>query len=303
MDAPFPQLDYDTAIQFLHGRINYEWTPASRSHSRSLNLDRMRALLELLGNPHERLSVIHVAGTKGKGSTATMISSVLTAAGYRAGLYTSPHLERLEERFVVDGQPATADELVELTSAVFPAIAALDGDTHPSDPAATAPTFFEATTAMAFLHFLRRAVDIAVVEVGLGGRLDSTNVCRPLLSVITSISFDHTRQLGNDLASIAYEKAGIIKCGVPVVSGVVPSDPARVIEQVAEQRRCRIYRLGKEFSYTYQVSGRTPTAQRPGRTVRLPRAHRQFQPRARRTDTGLVGRASGGKCFSCHGRH
>lgn len=251
MDAPLPWLDYPATLDFLYGRINYERTPVSSARAQFLNLDRMYRLLERLGSPHERLQAVHITGTKGKGSSATMISSALTAAGYRTGLYTSPHLERLEERTMIDGQPASPAELVDLANTVRPVVWEMDRQAAGTETR-TCPTFFEITTAMAFLHFVRRRVDIAVLEVGMGGRLDSTNVCRPLVSVITSISFDHVRQLGNTLAAIAFEKAGIIKPGVPVVSGVESPEPAAVIQSVAQERQSPLYRLGREFHYSYR---------------------------------------------------
>lgn len=244
-----PSNDYETALAFLYGRINYERTPASSRRSRSLNLDRMRILLERLGNPHNGLPAVHVAGTKGKGSTATMISSVLTAAGYRTGLYTSPHLERLEERIMIDGHPVTPAELYDLVESMRPAVADLDRS-EPLD-SESRPTFFEITTAMAFRHFAQSKLDIAVLEVGMGGRLDSTNVCEPEVSVITTISFDHTRQLGNTLAAIAGEKAGIIKRGIPVVSGVITAEPETVIAETAAERGSPLFQLGRDFSYEY----------------------------------------------------
>ncbi len=241
-----PDATYQEAISFLYGRINYEQT-AVPNRSKGLNLQRMHDLLALLDNPHRQLRVIHLAGTKGKGSTATLVSAILQAAGFRVGLYTSPHLCHLEERFVVDGVRCDEGELSSLVAAVQPAVAALDA----VENAAHGPTFFEITTALAMLHFVRRAVDFAVFEVGLGGRLDSTNVCQPLVAVITSISFDHTRQLGKTLTDIAAEKAGIIKPGVPVVSGVQQAEPRAVIQQTAQDRGCRLLELGTDFGYSY----------------------------------------------------
>ncbi len=151
----------------------------------------------------------------------------MPAAGYRIGLFTSPHLERIEERIAVDGQPCSAAELAEAVETVRPVVEAMDAGGAGSDPPEHGPTYFEIITAAALCHFARRRVDAAVLEVGLGGRLDSTNVCTPILSIITSISFDHTKQLGDTLAAIAAEKAGIIKPGVPVVSGVTVQRAAR----------------------------------------------------------------------------
>src|SRR6185436_10961510 len=155
------------------------------------------------------------------------IAAVLQAAGYRTGLYTSPHLERIEERIVVNGLQCGPDVFLRLASQVQPAVESLDRESEAAGE--HGPTFFEVTTAMAFLHFAQENVAAAVLEVGLGGRLDSTNVCRPEVCIITSISFDHVRQLGNTLTAIATEKAGIIKPGIPVVCGVINAEPRDVI--------------------------------------------------------------------------
>ncbi|HVT30347.1 MAG TPA: folylpolyglutamate synthase/dihydrofolate synthase family protein, partial [Lacipirellulaceae bacterium] len=210
--------------------------------------------------------IVHVAGTKGKGSTSAMIASILTTAGYRTGVFSSPHLERIEERFVVDGAPCSADELIALVNRVMPMVramdeeAAADGETAYDEAASAAgPTYFEITTAMALLHFVERQADAAVLEVGLGGRLDSTNVCLPVVSVITSISFDHMRQLGNTLGSIAREKAGIIKPGVPVICGVTDPEPQAVIGQTARDHGCRLIQLGRDFDFEYWRAGSSPT--------------------------------------------
>jgi dihydrofolate synthase/folylpolyglutamate synthase len=257
-----------------------------------MGLQRMQRLLEELGSPEERQPVIHVAGTKGKGSTAAMIAAALTSAGYRTGLFTSPHLERIEERIQIDGQCIEAEEFDSLLEQVRPAVERMDhegelaarkgetgddekggrGDTEtrrgreerddetsPRLPITASPllllatpTFFEIITAMAFLHFAQQKVDAAVMEVGLGGRLDATNVCRPVVSVITSISFDHMQQLGNTLAAIAGEKAGIIKPGVPVVSGVIEPEPRDVIRQVGRERGAPLIERGTDFDFTYE---------------------------------------------------
>jgi dihydrofolate synthase / folylpolyglutamate synthase len=223
---------------FWNSLINYEQrtpTPAD------LKLDRMRSLLARLGSPQDRLPILHVAGSKGKGSTAAMLAAVLQQAGYRTGLFTSPHLCRVEERFQIDGRPIPTEELGALLADVRAAI-------DPRRPALM-PTFFEVGTAAGLLHFIRRRVDIAVLEVGLGGRLDSTNVCRPLVAIITSISYDHTRLLGDRLASIAREKAGILKRDRPALSGATNPEARAVIEEVARQRRAPLRQLGVEFHY------------------------------------------------------
>ncbi|MCS6866312.1 MAG: folylpolyglutamate synthase/dihydrofolate synthase family protein [Gemmataceae bacterium] len=218
-------MTYDEAIAFWFGRINYEVRSARPG---DLKLERMRALLRRLGQPHDQLRLVHVTGTKGKGSTSAMLAAILQAAGYRVGLFTSPHLTHVEERMQVNGVPISRAELTALMEEVAPAVRAMEAETDfPS------PTFFEIGTALGFLHFLRRRCDIAVIEVGLGGRFDSTNVCRPLVSVITNVGFDHTAQLGNTLEAIAYQKGGIIKPRVPVVCGVSQEGPREVIRQIA----------------------------------------------------------------------
>ena len=241
-----PLTDRDSALAYLLGRIDYERVARMPYGANTLKLARMRRLLALLGDPHLQVPAVHIAGSKGKGSTATMIAGSLTHAGHRTGLYTSPHLERLEERLVIDGRQCSGQELVELTEAVRPAVERLDAESR-ENPDLGVATYFEITTAMAFLHFARRKVDLAVLEVGLGGRLDSTNVCQPLVSVITSISFDHTRQLGNTLSKIAGEKAGILREGVPVVCGVLGSEPRQVIHQRAAQLGSPLWQLGDDF--------------------------------------------------------
>ena len=238
-----------TLLEFLYNRINYERTSTVPYSATGFKLERMRQLLRQLGDPQDHLKVVHVAGTKGKGSTATMIARVLGTAGYCTGLYTSPHLERLEERFVVDNVFCTADELMELVAQVREVVEGMDRDAAEAGDESRGPTYFEITTAMAMLYFRAKAVDLAVLEVGLGGRLDSTNVCHPLVCVITSISFDHTKQLGSTLAAIAGEKAGIIKPGVPVVTAVTQDEPFEVIQKVAAHNGCAIHCLGRDFWY------------------------------------------------------
>src|SRR3954467_3094303 len=233
-------------------RINYKRTGVPYQ-ARQLKLDRMRQLLTRLGQPDAGMKIVHVAGTKGKGSTSVMIATVLTAAGYKTGVFSSPHLEQIEERFAVDGQPCTADELVALVNRLVPVVRAIDEEAAAEGDPTGGPTYFEITTAMALLHFVEHQVDAAVLEVGLGGRLDSTNVCLPAVSVITSISYDHMQQLGNTLASIAREKAGIIKPGVPLISGVVDPEPQAVVAQTARDHGCRLIQIGRDFRCEYRA--------------------------------------------------
>ena len=194
-------------------------------------LENMHRLIGALNHPERQFKTIHVAGTNGKGSVTAMVEQGLNAAGYRSARYTSPHLERLEERFVVGGQEASTEQLREAVAAVRDAV-----DTIRAQQATFTPTFFECATAAAFELFKRARVEIAVVEAGLGGRLDATNVVEPLVTVITSIDFDHEALLGSTIAAIAAEKAGIVKDRVPLVAGRLSPDAYAVVTEAAERR-------------------------------------------------------------------
>jgi len=232
--------EYRSAVDYLFGRINYERQAALTMSETDFKLHRMRRLLDVLGSPEQSIPAIHVAGTKGKGSTSVMAAAMLQAAGYRVGLYTSPHRVRFEERMTVDGNLLSPAEVVELVDQLRSAAASLGDDGQQL-------TFFELTTAMSWLHFRRSKVDLAVVEVGLGGRLDSTNLCRPLATIVTSISRDHMRMLGNTLASIAREKAGIAKPGVPMLSGVTATEPAEAIREACRLVGAPLFELDREL--------------------------------------------------------
>jgi dihydrofolate synthase/folylpolyglutamate synthase len=259
--APTDPLDsarYKEAVRFLHSRINYERIVAIPYRADQWKLERMQELLARLGNPQQGMPIVHVAGTKGKGSTAAMIAAILTASGHCTALFTSPHVERIEERLAVDGQRCEAEAFADLIDAVRPAVESMDRDSAKGLP--NGPTFFETLTAMAFLHADRRRADAMVLEVGLGGRLDSTNVCWPTVSVITSISFDHMKQLGDSLSQIAREKAGIIKPGVPVVSGVAQPEPRDVIRKTCRGLGCRLLEAGVDFDSRYTAPQHLETA-------------------------------------------
>jgi dihydrofolate synthase / folylpolyglutamate synthase len=210
-----------------------------------LRLDRMSHALGLFDHPENKFRSFHIAGTNGKGSTAAMLHNVLSLAGYRTGLYTSPHLVAFTERIRIGADEITPDDVVALADEIWQRAAT----------AGVALTFFEFVTVMAFIYFARHDVDVAVVEVGLGGRLDATNVITPLLSVVTTISKDHEAYLGPDELSIAREKGGIIKSGVPVVLGKVSDPVAQLLERMAQEQRSPAYCLGRNFSFSLKNDG------------------------------------------------
>jgi dihydrofolate synthase/folylpolyglutamate synthase len=229
---------YNLALDYLYSFVDYSLKHVSELAKADFNLGRMFALMEALGEPQEKYPIIHVAGTKGKGSTSALCASALMAAGCKVGLYTSPHLEDYCERIQIDGTPLAHEQLVALVEAVKPAVARI-----PS------LTTFEITTAIGFLAFERAGVDAAVIEVGLGGRLDATNVVTPRVSVITSLSMDHTAVLGDTLAKIAGEKAGIIKDGVPVVSAPQKQEALEVLLRIAGEKSVPITIVGQDIKF------------------------------------------------------
>lgn len=235
-------MDYTAALKWWLQRVDFEKRPAGRDE---LKLDRMRALLYRIGNPQDRLRIVHIAGTKGKGSTAAMIAACAQAAGLNVGLFTSPHLNDVRERIQINGSWISETELATRLSELFGVVTDLEKEGNP-------PTFFEIATALAFNHFAMVQADLAVIEVGLGGRFDATNVCRPAVSVITSISHDHTAILGETLEQIAFEKCGIIKPGVPVVSGVITAEPADVIRRIAIERQSPLLERDRDFHFTHK---------------------------------------------------
>lgn len=244
---------YEQVIGKLYQRINYEKIGHAPYSDANYRLDRTRKLLTCLGEPHLAAPAVHIAGTKGKGSTATFLSELLTAAGYRTGLYTSPHIVKLEERFRINNLPCSQAELIALAEQTLAAADRVEAE------GGGRATFFELTTALAFLHFAQQKVQVAVVEVGLGGRLDSTNVCQPSVCVITSIGLDHQAQLGHTIAEIAGEKAGIIKPGVPVISSARHPHARRVIADVARTRQAELRLIGSEFDCKWQAVTSEPS--------------------------------------------
>lgn len=201
-----------------------------------LGLQNIRALLRSVGEPHKNFPSVHIAGTNGKGSTSSMIAAVLTSAGYKVGLYTSPHLVRFNERIRINGAMISDADLIRCTKMLRSKIDSLNA------------TFFEATTAIAFKYFADKKIDIGVIETGLGGRLDATNVLLPEVSVITSIGKDHTQQLGNSLCKIAFEKGGIIKRNVPCVTGVKNRSALRGLRRIGKQKKSQLIEIDKVSS-------------------------------------------------------
>jgi dihydrofolate synthase/folylpolyglutamate synthase len=235
---------YEEAINYLFARTDYEKEVHLRYNVTTFNLDRMERLLALLGNPHRKIPTVHIAGTKGKGSTATMLAKMLEANHYNVGLYTSPHVVSLHERIMVNGEMISESQMLDLLNRIY-APAEKIAKTEP-------PTFFEIMTALAFMHFADAKVDIAVIESGLGGRLDSTNVIKPKVIGITSLSIDHRQQLGNTIDSIAKEKAGVFKRGVPIVT--VQQEPAamRVLKSQSTAVNAPLSVTGDDIDFSYR---------------------------------------------------
>jgi dihydrofolate synthase/folylpolyglutamate synthase len=236
----------EAAAAWLETLINVEREPGHPY--RRLSLEPATQLLGRLGHPERGLSVIHVAGSKGKGSTALFAESVLLAAGERVGTFTSPHLESWTERFRIDGAAVPASDLTRAFDAVRPHVEALR-----ADPDAPDPSFFDATTAAALLLFREAGVDRVILEVGLGGRLDSTNVVDPAVTCITTLELEHTDKLGSTLAAIAGEKAGIVKPGRPVVTGRLPAEAAEVVAARAAEVGAPVAILGRDFDVALQA--------------------------------------------------
>ena len=229
-------MTYSAAIGYLYGL---------QKHGIKLGLETMRALLDRLGHPERRFRSLHIGGTNGKGSTAAMSAAILDASGLRVGLYTSPHLVDFRERIRIGGRLIAEGRVAELAERV-----------RDAGPLGREPTFFEATTAMAFLHFAESRVDAAVLEVGLGGRFDATNVVEPMACAITTIGLDHQQYLGSTIEAIAFEKAGIVKPSVPVVIGRMAPEAADVIRRIAAERAAPVWQLGRDFSVEQEGSGR-----------------------------------------------
>ncbi len=236
-------MEYRDSLGLLMGLVDFERFRGPRGPRVKFDLSRISALLERLGNPHLTVPAVHVAGTKGKGSTTAMVSSVLTQQGYKTGTFTSPHLHTFRERIGVDGEPVSEREFASLVEQIWPFVCEVSEDGRYGGV-----TLFETLTAMAFVHFRETGADFQVLEVGLGGRLDSTNLVQPEACTITSISLDHTAILGDSVDLIAREKAGIVKSGVPVVSA--PQQPAAMeeIRKVCIEKDAQLWEVGRDIS-------------------------------------------------------
>jgi dihydrofolate synthase/folylpolyglutamate synthase len=239
-------MNYLEAIAYLHRLTDYETKRVRRYTPEAFDVSRVERMLEAVGNPHQRFRAVHVAGTKGKGSSAAMIESCLRSAGFRTALYTSPHLHTFRERIRVDGEKIERDEVVALVSEIRPLV-----ERTPD------VTTFEVITTMGFLYFARSDVEVAVVEVGLGGRLDATNVLSPEAAVITSISLDHTYILGDTLAEIAREKGGIVKSGIPTVSAPQRAEAIQVLHTISQKRGSPFLEIRRDWDYEAGAADRS----------------------------------------------
>ena len=256
---------YAKALRFLSTLSDYERLRIVRYNSQNFDLDRMRTLLKKLGNPQDHFRSVHVAGTKGKGSTCAMIEAMVRANGYKTGLYSSPHLVDIRERICVNGDTISQAEFARLVRLLEPIVMRMK----------PLPTYFDVLTAIAFKYFADQKVEVAVVETGLGGRLDSTNVVKPEVTAITSISKDHMAQLGSTLARIAEEKAGIFKPGIAAVSAPQEPEVESVLKRIAEGVGAPLDIAGKsiEFSYRFESS----RLQGPHNRVCLSTANSKFE--------------------------
>lgn len=234
-------MTYQNALAYLDSLTNFEKRP-NFDYKKSLKLERMFSFSHLLGNPHRGIKTIHISGTKGKGSVSSFINSILMEAGYKVGLYTSPHLFSFRERIRVNGEPISEEDVARLLEEIKPHVDAMEKEKN-------CPTYFEVSTTIAFLYFKRQGADFMVLEVGMGGRFDSTNIVESLISVITPISYDHTQYLGSTLGEIAYEKCGIIKNNSIVISAPQRTEAMDVIKRISDERDSRLYIVGKDIFF------------------------------------------------------
>jgi len=246
---------YKQALDYLTSLINYEKKIDLIYSQRLFNLEKTRLILDQLGNPHLSLKTIHIAGTKGKGSTAVMLTSILDAAGYKVGLYTSPHLISPRERIRIGTHLIKEEEFSYYLAQVKSAIENIQYDGESLNP-----TFFEVYTVLALTYFYQKKVDIAVIEVGLGGRLDATNVIQPLIGIITPISIDHTQQLGSEITLIEREKAGIIKPNSKIIISRQEKKIIPLLKKICQDKKVSYYQVGKDIKF--KLNQATPAYQK-----------------------------------------
>ena len=243
-------MNYSQAEKYLNSFVNYEQIPGITYAQPGYSLRHVEELLNRMGDPQLAVRTIHIAGTKGKGSVATMIAQVLSSSGYKTGLYISPHFHTLRERISVDGSLISEAEFAAAMAEVKPFVESMK-----QDSTLRQLTYFEASTALAFAYFQKKRLDFQVLEVGLGGRLDATNVvANPAVCIITSISLDHTQILGNTIGEIAREKAGIIKSGCWVVVSPQPEEAASIISDICREKKAKVIRVGKDVTW-HKISG------------------------------------------------
>lgn len=238
--------NYEQAVEFLFSRLNYERVNSGDFSASDLKLERMRQLLHSVEDPQIRRQTIHIAGTKGKGSTSLLLAGALQANGYKVGVFTSPHMVRFEERLCVNQELPLENQIVSLLNDL---IEKTSNCKDVSPKLLESSTFFEIINVLAWMHFERMEVDFVVLEVGLGGLYDTTNLCEPLVTAITQIGLDHTQVLGNTIAEIAFQKAGIIKKNIPVVTGAQHPDARRVISEQAKKNDAKLLMIDKNLSY------------------------------------------------------
>lgn len=234
---------YPAALAFLNAHINYERIPPRRKQRGQMSLTRVRRLLKDLGDPQFAFRSVHIAGSKGKGSTAAMLANMLSNNGLKVGVYTSPHILDVRERIVINDVKVSKAEMTRLIARIAREVKKHQGDK---------PTYFEILTAVAFLYFADKKVDVAVVETGLGGRLDATNTIKPDACALTNISLDHMHQLGDSLEKIAEEKAGVFKANVPIVSSPQPECVKKVLKSIAQDKGTELYFTGDDIRFNYR---------------------------------------------------
>ena len=262
---PRPIRTYHDALAYLDCRVNYEKRPPRLNLRGALTLTRVKRLLTDLAHPEKAFRSVHIAGSKGKGSTATMLAEMLRGNGLKVGLYTSPHILDLRERIVVNGEQISEQDITALIAKVAKLSAGY--------PEAEQPTYFEVLTAVAFEYFRAKGIDIAVVETGLGGRWDATNVLSPEVCGITSISYDHMAQLGNTLSKIAEEKAGIFKENVPIVSAPQHADVKKTLRRIAKEAKSPILFAGDEITFSYRFEASRASGPQARIGISTPTSH------------------------------